>query len=151
VRRNCAHSPAIVPCSNLQAKRDLAVELGAASVGLHGRRIAVLGDMLELGPRGAELHRELAVAVLAHGIDLVFCCGPLMRALWEALPSRRKGGYAETATALESHVLAAVQPGDAVMVKGSLGSRMAPIVKALQSRYRREAPALVAAPASTNG
>jgi hypothetical protein len=44
-----------------------------------------------------------------------------------------------------------VQPGDAVMVKGSLGSRMAPIVKALQGRYRREAPDLVPAPASTNG
>ena len=60
-----------------------------------------------------------------------------MRALWEALPSERRGGYAETAAALEPQVLAAVQPGDAVMVKGSLGSRMGPIVKALQSRYRR--------------
>jgi UDP-N-acetylmuramoyl-tripeptide--D-alanyl-D-alanine ligase len=96
--------------------------------------------MLELGTQGAQLHRELAMAVLAHGIDLVFCCGPLMRALWEALPSSRQGGYAETSTALESHVLAAIQPGDAVMIKGSLGSRMAPIVKALQGRYRRETP-----------
>ena len=76
-----------------------------------------------------------------HGVELVFCCGPLMRALWEALPSGCQGGYAETSTALESHVLSAIQPGDAVMVKGSLGSRMAPIVKALQSRYRRDAPA----------
>jgi UDP-N-acetylmuramoyl-tripeptide--D-alanyl-D-alanine ligase len=95
------------------------------------------------------LHRELAVAVLAHGIDLVFCCGPLMRALWEALPSSRKGGYAETSAALESQVLAAVQAGDAVMVKGSLGSRMVPIVKALQSRYQRETPVLASAQAST--
>jgi len=63
-----------------------------------------------------------------------------MRALWEALPSSRQGGYAETSTALESHVLAAIHPGDAVMIKGSLGSRMAPIVKALQGRYRRETP-----------
>ena len=91
------------------------------------------------------------MAVLAHDVDIVFCCGPLMHALWEALPSRRKGGYAETPAALESVVLAAVQPGDAVMVKGSLGSRMAPIVKALQSRYLREAPDLVPAQASTNG
>jgi len=75
--------------------------------------------------------------VLAHDVDLVFCCGPLMRALWEALPSSRRGGYADTAAALETQVLAAVQPGDAVMVKGSLGSRMAPIVQALQNRYRR--------------
>src|SRR6266436_510532 len=123
--------------------------LGQANVGPLGRRIAVLGDMLELGPRGAELHRELAVATLAHGIDLVLCCGPLMRAMWEALPSSRKGGYAETSAALESDVLAAVQPGDAVMVKGSLGSRMTPIVKALQSRYRRETPILAPAQAST--
>src|SRR5260221_14064390 len=123
--------------------------LGQANVGPLGRRIAVLGDMLELGPHGAELHRELAVATLAHGIDLVLCCGPLMRPMWEALPSSRKGGYAETSAALESEVLARVQPGDAVLVKGSLRSRMTPIVKALQSRYRRETPILAPAQAST--
>jgi len=137
--------------ANPASMRAALALLGHANVGPLGRRIAVLGDMLELGPRGADLHRELAMAVLAHDVDLVFCCGPLMHALWEALPSRRKGSYAETPAALESHVLAAVQPGDAVMVKGSLGSRMAPIVKALQSRYRREAPDLVHAQASTNG
>ena len=95
--------------------------------------------MLELGPRGADLHRGLGEPVVAHAVDLVFCCGPLMRALWEALPSSRRGGYAETSAALEPHVLAAIRPGDAIMIKGSLGSRMGPIVKALQSRYRREA------------
>src|SRR6266446_7067942 len=137
--------------ANPASMRAALALLAHANAGPLGRRIAVLGDMLELGPRGAELHRELAMAVLAHDIDLVFCCGPLMRALWEALPSRRKGGYAETSAALESHVLAAVQPGDAVMVKGSLGSRMAPIVKALQGRYRREASDLMPAQASTNG
>ena len=64
------------------------------------------------------------------GVDLVFCCGPLMRALWEALPSERRGGYAENSAALESQLLAAIRPGDAVMVKGSLGSRMGLLVKA---------------------
>ena len=123
--------------------------LGHADVGALGRRIAVLGDMLELGPRGPDLHRELVAAILAHEIDLVFCCGPLMRALWEALPSSRRGGYAEASTGLEPHVLSAIQPGDAVMVKGSLGSRMAPIVKALASRYRRAASAAAASQAST--
>ena len=84
--------------------------------------------------------------VLAHGVDLVFCCGPLMHALWQALPSERRAGYAETSALLESQVLAAIRPGDTVMVKGSLGSRMGPIVKALERRYsRREAS--VAAPA----
>src|SRR5499433_3379462 len=134
--------------ANPASMRAALALLGQANVGPLGRRIAVLGDMLELGQRGAELHRELAVATLAHGIDLVFCCGPLMRAMWEALPSSRKGGYAETSAALEPDVLAAVQPGDAVMVKGSLGSRMTPIVKALQSRYRRETPILAPAQAS---
>ena len=135
--------------ANPASMRAALALLGQASVGPLGRRIAVLGDMLELGSRGAELHRELAPATLAHGVDLVFCCGPLMRAMWEALPSSRKGSYAETSAALESDVLAAVQPGDAVMVKGSLGSRMTPIVKALQSRYRRETPIFTPAQAST--
>jgi UDP-N-acetylmuramoyl-tripeptide--D-alanyl-D-alanine ligase len=125
--------------ANPASMRAALALLGHADVGPRGRRIAVLGDMLELGPRGADLHRELSQAVLAHEVDLVFCCGPLMHALWEALPSGRQGGYAETSTGLESHVLSAIQPGDAIMVKGSLGSRMAPIVNALQSRYRREA------------
>jgi UDP-N-acetylmuramoyl-tripeptide--D-alanyl-D-alanine ligase len=124
--------------ASMRAALDL---LGHANVGPRGRRIAVLGDMLELGPRGADLHRALAEAVLAKHVDLVFCCGPLMRALWEALPSACQGGYAETSAGLESQVLAAIQPGDTIMVKGSLGSRMAPIVKALASRYRRVAAA----------
>jgi UDP-N-acetylmuramoyl-tripeptide--D-alanyl-D-alanine ligase len=125
--------------ANPASMRAALALLGHATVTARGRRIAVLGDMLELGPRGAELHRELSETVLAQGVDLVFCCGPLMHALWEALPPARQGGYAETSTALEPQLVAAIQPGDAIMVKGSLGSRMAPIVKALQVRYPRRA------------
>jgi UDP-N-acetylmuramoyl-tripeptide--D-alanyl-D-alanine ligase len=99
-----------------------------------GRRIAVLGDMLELGSEGAALHSALAESVHANAIDLVYCAGPLMKSLWEALPSERRGGYAEDSAALEPDVLGAITAGDAVMVKGSLGSRMGPIVKALQRR-----------------
>jgi UDP-N-acetylmuramoyl-tripeptide--D-alanyl-D-alanine ligase len=113
--------------------------LGQAGIAGSGRRIAVLGDMLELGPSGAALHRALIDPVLAQDIDLVFCCGPLMHSLWEALPSERRGGYAETSAALESQVLAAVRAGDAIMIKGSLGSRMGPIVKALEKNYSRNA------------
>jgi len=109
--------------------------LGQAPIGPRGRRIAVLGDMLELGAEGENLHRALAAPVAAANIDLVFCAGPLMRALWEALPSNRRGGYAETAAALEPSVLGAVAEGDAVMVKGSLGSKMGPIVKALERQF----------------
>lgn len=109
--------------------------LGHADIGPHGRRIAVLGDMLELGPDGAELHRGLAGAVKVNHVDQVFCCGPLMRNMWDALSSGRRGGYAENAAALESQVLAAVRAGDVIMIKGSLGSRMKPIVTALEKRF----------------
>jgi UDP-N-acetylmuramoyl-tripeptide--D-alanyl-D-alanine ligase len=109
--------------------------LGQAPIGARGRRIAVLGDMLELGAAGADLHRDLAGVIREHGIDLVYCAGPLMAALWEALPSERRGGYAKDASALEPDVLAAVRGGDAMMIKGSFGSRMGPIVKALMRRF----------------
>jgi UDP-N-acetylmuramoyl-tripeptide--D-alanyl-D-alanine ligase len=111
--------------------------LGRSVIGPQGRRIAVLGDMLELGANGLDLHRGLADAVIANGVDLVFCCGSLMHALWDALPANRRGGYAEDSAALEAEVLPAIRAGDAVMVKGSLGSRMGPIVKALQRAYPR--------------
>ena len=111
--------------------------LGGSPIGPQGRRIAVLGDMLELGAEGPALHRALAKSVIANAVDLVFCCGPLMGALWEALPASRRGGYGEDSVALEAQVLPAIRAGDVVMVKGSLGSRMAPIVKALQRNYPR--------------
>jgi len=113
--------------------------LGGAAIGSQGRRIAVLGDMLELGPTGADLHRALAEAVKANGIDMVFCCGPLMQNLWDALPSGTRGGYAESANQLESQVVTALRDGDAVMIKGSLGSKMKVIVSALEKRFPHQA------------
>ena len=112
--------------------------LGHAKLGPHGRRIAVLGDMLELGAKGPALHRALAKPIAENAVDLVFCCGKLMRGLWQALPPGRRGGYAEDAAALEAQVVPAIRAGDVVMVKGSFGSRMAPIVKALQRMYPRQ-------------
>jgi UDP-N-acetylmuramoyl-tripeptide--D-alanyl-D-alanine ligase len=113
--------------------------LGQAEVGARGRRIAVLGDMLELGASGPDLHRGLAGSIAANGIDAVFCCGPLMRHLWDALPSAKKGGYAVNAAELEPQVTAAIGAGDAVMVKGSAGSRMKTIVTALEKRFPGQA------------
>jgi UDP-N-acetylmuramoyl-tripeptide--D-alanyl-D-alanine ligase len=110
-------------------------EVGQQKSGQRGRRIAVLGDMLELGGAGATLHRALAAQLEAAKVDLVFCSGPLMHSLWEALPSGRRGGYAVAAAELEPAVLDAIRDGDAVMVKGSLGSKMGPIVKALERQY----------------
>jgi UDP-N-acetylmuramoyl-tripeptide--D-alanyl-D-alanine ligase len=121
--------------ANPASMRAALALLGTATLGPQGRRIAVLGDMLELGAKAGELHRELVESIVANAVDLVFCAGPLMWDLWEALPSERRGGYADTSAALEPHVLAVVRPGDAVMVKGSLGSKMGPLVKALERRY----------------
>ena len=125
--------------ANPASMRAAIALLGQAPVGDNGRRIAVLGDMLELGPSAAEFHGALADAVKAANIDLVFCCGSLMQALWEALPSRTRGGYAETAAGLEVTVIDAIRAGDAIVVKGSLGSKMAPIVKALERQFPKPA------------
>lgn len=113
--------------------------LGQAETGSRGRRIAVLGDMLELGRSGPDLHRDLVKAIEVNKIDAVFCCGPLMRYLWEALPSAKKGGYADTSATLESQVVSAIGPGDVITVKGSLGSRMKTIVTALEKKFPSKA------------
>lgn len=96
-----------------------------------GRHVAVLGDMLELGRFGPDEHAGLAAAV-ARAADLVFTCGPLMRHLHDATAPALRGGYANDAAALAPAVAAAVRLGDTVLVKGSLGSRMAVIVRALE-------------------
>jgi UDP-N-acetylmuramoyl-tripeptide--D-alanyl-D-alanine ligase len=126
--------------ANPTSMRAAIALLGQMPVGHLGRRIAVLGDMLELGDQAATLHRQLASAIKQNAVDLVFCAGPLMRSLYDALPANRRGAHAEDAAALEAEVLAGVHGGDAVMVKGSAGSRMGPIVKALAKRYSRPAP-----------
>ena len=109
--------------------------LGRAQIGPQGRRIAMLGDMLELGPTSPALHGGLLEAIKTNHIDLVYCCGPLMRNLWDALSTGKRGGYAESAAALEAQALQAICAGDAIMVKGSLGSKMKTIVNALEKRF----------------
>jgi UDP-N-acetylmuramoyl-tripeptide--D-alanyl-D-alanine ligase len=96
------------------------------------RRIAVLGDMLELGDAGPDLHDSLAQDVL-DAADLVFACGPLMRGLFDALPAARRGAHAADAATLAPLVGAALRPGDAVLIKGSLGIGMRRIVAALDA------------------
>ena len=100
---------------------------------LPGRRIAILGDMLELGRTSGELHAGLAEAVERAQVDLVFTCGPGMAHLRDALPARCHGGHADDSAALAPMAAAAVRPGDAVLVKGSLGSAMARVVAALKT------------------
>jgi UDP-N-acetylmuramoyl-tripeptide--D-alanyl-D-alanine ligase len=109
--------------------------LGRTPVGPKGRRIAVLGDMLELGAEANALHTGLAKSLAAAKVDLVFCAGPLMKALYEALPPARRGGYAESAQRIEPEVLSALSPGDAVMIKGSNASRMHAIAATLMQKF----------------
>jgi UDP-N-acetylmuramoyl-tripeptide--D-alanyl-D-alanine ligase len=99
-----------------------------------GRRIAVLGDMLELGEESKALHAGLAPEIERAKVDLVFASGPLMHALWDALPSSRRGAYAATSKELEPEVGKALHKGDTVLVKGSNGSKMSLIVDALKAR-----------------
>jgi UDP-N-acetylmuramoyl-tripeptide--D-alanyl-D-alanine ligase len=116
------------------AMRAAFAVLARARPAPRGRRVAILGDMRELGAAGSRLHRELASSLLEAGVDLVFTCGPLMGELYAALPRDRRGAHAPDSLALIPAVLAAVRPGDVVLVKGSLGTRMAPVVESLLRR-----------------
>jgi UDP-N-acetylmuramoyl-tripeptide--D-alanyl-D-alanine ligase len=106
--------------------------LGTIPLNNKGKRIAVLGDMLELGEHSATMHAALASAVIENNIDQVFASGAQMKHLFDALPSHQKGGYALTSTELEPMVVSAVSPDDIVMIKGSNGARMGHIVVALR-------------------
>ncbi len=110
--------------------------LGHTPVGPQGRRIAVLGDMLELGARAGELHAALAEPLREAGVDLVLTCGAGMTALHDALPVRMRGGHAADSRALLPLARAAMRAGDAVLVKGSAGSHMGPVVEALMDAAR---------------
>lgn len=122
--------------ANPASMRAALATLQTAKTGSGGRKIAVLGDMLELGDDSDRLHETLARAVESAGVDLVFACGPHMSKLWKRLPRHMHALYAETSEGLAEGLEEQVQAGDVVMVKGSLGSRMGPLVEALSSRFR---------------
>ena len=105
--------------------------LGQAVLGNGGRRIAVLGDMRELGAESSACHAALAEPLARNKIDLVFTAGPDMAHLFDALDPAMRGAHAESAEALLPIVLAAIESGDVVMIKGSHGSRTGLIVSAL--------------------
>lgn len=106
------------------------------SVKASGRRIAVLGDMLEMGPEGPAHHAALACDIEAARVDLVFANGPQIRALWDALPASRRGAHGATSADIAPGLMAALRAGDVVLVKGSLGSKMAVIIDALKKRAK---------------
>ena len=98
-----------------------------------GRRIVALTDMLEMGAEARNLHAGLAEPIEAAGVDLVFCAGPLMKSLFDALPPTRRGGYADDAAGLAVRLVQAIEPGDVVMVKGSRDSHAKALVEALSA------------------
>ena len=121
--------------ANPASMRAAIAVLGAVSRQNYPRRFAVLGDMLELGEGSEGYHLGLAEPIDAAAVDVVLCCGTHMRKLFATLPASRQGAWAPDSAALISHVVDALRPGDVVMVKGSLGSRMAPIVAAIKAKY----------------
>ncbi|WP_455373559.1 UDP-N-acetylmuramoylalanyl-D-glutamyl-2,6-diaminopimelate--D-alanyl-D-alanine ligase [Limibacillus halophilus] len=98
-----------------------------------GQRIAVLGDMLELGEQSQSLHAGLAGPVRQAKVDKVFTCGPNMAFLQQALPAELRGLHAKDSVELAEALSDHVHPGDVVMVKGSAGSRMGQVVEALRA------------------
>ncbi len=115
-----------------ESRPERAGRAGVARAG-KGRRIAVLGDMLELGPDELQDHTRIAgLAALGH-IDLVHCAGPRMRALWEALPPYRRGAWAAAADDLAARAHELINAGDIVLVKGSKASRVSRVVDAIRN------------------
>ena len=102
-----------------------------------GRRVAVLGDMLELGEDETSIHAALAQLPHIAAIDVIHCVGPRMAAMWQALPPPLRGLHVDTATALADKAHRLIDAGDVVLVKGSKGSRVSLVVDALR-RVGRE-------------
>jgi UDP-N-acetylmuramoyl-tripeptide--D-alanyl-D-alanine ligase len=122
--------------ANPASMRAALTTLATVSRARFPRRVVVLGEMLELGPRASELHRGLKEAIDAAGVDLVFASGTHMAALFAVLDRQQQAHWAKTSGGLEAPLLETVAGGDVIMIKGSLGSRMAPLVEALKRRFR---------------
>jgi UDP-N-acetylmuramoyl-tripeptide--D-alanyl-D-alanine ligase len=97
-----------------------------------GRRIAILGDMLELGPQEEAIHAALAAHPAMKVFDQVHCVGARMKALHAALPPERRGKWRKTSDKLAAELHRVLDAGDVVMVKGSLGARMARVVDGIK-------------------
>ena len=111
--------------------------LGSSPVtGGIGRRIAFLGDMLELGPTEHELHAGLARLGELDGVDKVHLAGPRMRALHTALPAAKRGEWFEDSAKLARQALRLLDAGDVCMVKGSLGMAMRLVVDEIKALGR---------------
>ena len=106
--------------------------LAASAPAGTGRRIAVLGDMLELGPGEAAMHRDIAALPSIAAIDLIHCAGPRMQRTWEALPPEKRGEWVQNADDLAARMRGLIQPGDVILVKGSKSSHVSRVVDAIR-------------------
>lgn len=121
--------------ASLEAALDvLAARTPADGIGrvAAGRRIAVLGDMLELGPDEAALHTAIAAYPALESLTTIYCVGPRMHALHEALPEQKRGGWFEDASALSAEIHSHIDAGDIILVKGSKGSYVSQVVDAIR-------------------
>ncbi|MBK8457135.1 MAG: UDP-N-acetylmuramoylalanyl-D-glutamyl-2,6-diaminopimelate--D-alanyl-D-alanine ligase [Phyllobacteriaceae bacterium] len=124
--------------ANPASMRAAVALLDQAAIGAKGRRIAVLGDMRELGAHSDKLHVELAAVLAASKTDVVFLAGPEMKALAAALKPGLLAAYRESVEDLTPLVVKALEPGDAIMIKSSNGIGFSRIVAALQDKFRQE-------------
>ena len=97
-----------------------------------GRRIAILGDMKELGANATDLHADLARLPALQNADLVLTVGPLMRALHNALPPHVRGGHFDSSDALLAELKGRFGSADTVLVKGSLSMNLGQVVDAIR-------------------
>ncbi|MBB4291356.1 UDP-N-acetylmuramoyl-tripeptide--D-alanyl-D-alanine ligase [Rhizobium leguminosarum] len=121
--------------ANPASMRAAIALLAASEPTGRGRRIAVLGDMLEMGEYAQKVHGDLAVPLLAAGIEYVWLAGAEMAALKESLPESVHVEYRENTGELTDYVLNSVVPGDVFMVKSSLGIGFGKIVAALLDKF----------------
>ncbi|WP_411957636.1 UDP-N-acetylmuramoyl-tripeptide--D-alanyl-D-alanine ligase [Paracoccus homiensis] len=105
-----------------------------------GRRVAILGDMLELGDQELNMHRDMASDPSIASIDLIHAAGLRMRHLYDALPAAKRGTWADTAAELALNAGSLVAPGDIVLVKGSKSSKVSTVVDALRKGAGSTAP-----------
>ena len=122
------------PTSLSAALQVLATATPADDVGriARGRRIAILGDMLELGPDEMSLHAAMADDPACAAVDLFHCVGPRMAAFYQALPRAKRGEWHESAAQMAARAPALVDAGDVVLIKGSKGSLVSRVVDALR-------------------
>ena len=103
-----------------------------------GRRIAVLGEMMELGDDSPALHAALAKQLVAAKIDKVYAAGELMLHMWEHLPSDMRGLHAGSAVGLLGPLIDNLAVGDVVMVKGSNASKVSAVARGLREKDAEE-------------